>query len=225
MNVLNGFLASLYSIISIATVSIGIVLAVAACQPRDVKPSESDKLVDAYLSDEQVTKKLVISPSGIGPIKIGMTIDEAEVVSGMDLAVYGDSKPTACEYVKPLDEFPELSFVVVEAKIVRMALNRWVSRIVSDTVPPTIERVRVDSILSTQRGIGLGSSQAEVEAAYPNAEISPHQYVPSGYYLTITSSDDGYSSESKLMFETDGVEVTRINAGRLPETNFLEGCS
>ena len=208
-------------------VILGLSLVLVACQSRDSELSNSTELIDKQrkLSDKQVAEALIVSPSGTGLIKVGMTIDEAEAASRMDLAEYGDTQPITCRYVKPIDEFPELSFMTVNDRIVRVDLNSQVSRIVSDTQPPTIDKVQVDSILSTRKGIGLGSSQLDVEANYPNLKVMAHKYIPDGYYLTATSVEDDYSTELKLIFETDGVEVIRIRAGQSPEVDFVEGCS
>jgi hypothetical protein len=88
------------------------------------------------------------------------------------------------------------------------------------------EVVRIDltkaSSIKTAAGIGIGATPANVEAAYPGQIRSePHKYVPEGQYLIVTPSDN---PGARIVFETDGKQVTAIRSGRIPEVEYVERC-
>lgn len=61
-----------------------------------------------------------------------------------------------------------------------------------------------------------------VETAYPGQVASmPHKYVQNGQYLIVTPSGGG---GFRIVFETDGQQVTAIRAGRTPEVEWVERC-
>ena len=212
----------------IVVIGLGAALIVTACQQPNVETPNPDSHSDSPTENsvtqpgQQVMQTPVISAAGVGPIKVGMTVEEAEAASGIDLAGFGDdTQPASCRYVKPVDEFPELSFMTTDGVITRLDVSSY--RIVSDAQSPEVEEI--ESTLFTQNRITTGSSQSAVEAAYPNAEKTPHKYVPDGYYLTVDATESSDSVIMKLIFETDGTEVTRIRGGQSPEVDFVEGCA
>ena len=82
----------------------------------------------------------------------------------------------------------------------------------------------------TQRGIqtnhkvSVGDDEAKIAQVYPErVTVSPHKYTD-GHYVTVgprTPADSGF----ELVFETESLRVTRYRAGRLPEVEWVEGCS
>jgi len=85
--------------------------------------------------------------------------------------------------------------------------------------PPDVEW---ESLPRTAEGIGLGSTLAEAEAAYPGQlRIRPHQYVEDGHYADLSGPND-----MAIMFSTDNNDViTGISTGRTPQVFFVEGCA
>lgn len=88
-----------------------------------------------------------------------------------------------------------------------------------------VARVDVDSAgIRTAEGAGVGDAEARVRELYAGRVVeSPHKYTD-GRYLTVTpqaASDSAF----RLVFETDGSKVVRYRAGRLPEVEWVEGCS
>jgi hypothetical protein len=91
-------------------------------------------------------------------------------------------------------------------------------------VNDVVARVQVDSgAVVTDEGVGIGTSQAQVQTLYAGRVTStPHKYT-TGRYLTVRSAAPA-DSNFRLQFETDGRQVTRYRAGRLPEVGWVEGC-
>jgi hypothetical protein len=85
-----------------------------------------------------------------------------------------------------------------------------------------IARIDVRSFsVRTDRGVGPGDSEAFVRDAYGTALVSsPHKYTNDGRYL-ILAPDPAH----RLVFETEGGWVTRYRLGRVPEVEWVEGCS
>ena len=83
---------------------------------------------------------------------------------------------------------------------------------------------RVDihtTTIKTTRGVGVGSTRAQVLAAYRGkVTTSPHKYVPGGQYLTVRSG------KYALLFETDEKgRVTTYRFGEAEPVSWVEGCS
>lgn len=85
----------------------------------------------------------------------------------------------------------------------------------------SVTRIDVlDKSYTTPEGIHVGSTEAEVKAAYgKRLTITPHKYREGGHYLSVISHGAGY------VFETNGKTVTRIRVGKLPALNYVEGCA
>jgi hypothetical protein len=88
-----------------------------------------------------------------------------------------------------------------------------------------IARVEVtDSTVATAAGARVGDSEARINQLYAGrVQTGPHKYT-NGHYLTVrrgTGADSAY----RLVFETDGRRVTRYRGGRMPEVEWVEGCS
>jgi hypothetical protein len=86
-----------------------------------------------------------------------------------------------------------------------------------------IRRITVGkgSDVKLAEGIGTGSTEAEVLAAFPGFESEPHKYVGGkAKYLTQPGTDP------RLRFEIgeDG-KVTDIHVGEMPQLGYVEGCA
>ena len=88
-----------------------------------------------------------------------------------------------------------------------------------------VVRLDVDSAsFRTVAGAGVGDTEARIRELYAGRVAeSPHKYTD-GRYLTVTPRTPA-DSAFRLVFETDGAKVVRYRAGRLPEVEWVEGCS
>ncbi|WP_126173734.1 hypothetical protein [Altericroceibacterium xinjiangense] len=95
--------------------------------------------------------------------------------------------------------------------------------VMSDGERVTRITVMRDSPIQTERGIGLGATEADVRRAYPDAVEAAHEYIVTPG-KNLTWSPQG--SEAGLRFEIDGEgKVTLIHAGLPPWLGNPEGCA
>lgn len=140
------------------------------------------------------TKTLTLE--GYGGLKIG-----EPVPAGSDWAARGAQISDACLTITS-PRWPG-AYAIVEEKIVR--------------------RITVDDASGAKlvEGIGPGSTEAQVLAAFPTFVASPHKYVDApAKYLTQPGSDP------RLRFEIDdGGKVSLVHVGMMPTLEYVEGCA
>ena len=147
------------------------------------------------------TSKLAIN--GIGPIRVGMTIQQAEASARTRLLSQG-GKLDNCWYVKPQGGPRDISFMVIDGRIARVDIYG-------------------SSPITTVSGARIGDSENRIKSLYA-VRITPHEYVQGGHYLTFVPNDTP-DRQYRMVFETDGKRVKLIRAGRLPEAEYVEGCA
>lgn len=146
---------------------------------------------------------------GMGPIRVGMTFDEARAALGGDLRM-GDEPaghpegPDRCDYPRSA-ALPAGVRVMVEGQ--------------------RVVRVEVDSgSLATAEGARISDTEARIQQLYPQrVTVMPHKYTD-GHYLTVRSATPSDTTHL-LIFETDGRVVERFRVGQVPQVQYVEGCS
>lgn len=158
-------------------------------------------------SQDRLDRQSKLTLNGIGSLRLGMTVAEASLATGVSLNSLGQSAPgSSCSYVTPQGGPAGLNFMVIGNRIVRI-----------DVVG--------NSPIATLSGAKIGDTEARIKALYPGRiEVTPHKYRPNGHYLTFVPKDpqDRYN---RLIFETDGNRVTQFRVGKLPEVAWVEGCA
>lgn len=151
----------------------------------------------------------VMRLDGMGPVRVGMTFDEARAALGGDLRMNDDSADhpqgaDRCDYPRSAG-LPAGTQVMVQGQ--------------------RVVRVEVDSgSMTTAEGARIGDTEARIQELYPQrVTVQPHKYTQ-GHYLVVrpaTASD----TTNLLIFETDGRVVERFRAGQKPQVEWVEGCS
>jgi len=157
---------------------------------------------DASAPPRGATTSVAVTPAGIGPLHIGMTVAQARATLGaFDLS--DPSVGSTCTYGHST------------------ALPAGVSVMVEDGA---IARIDVDSAgVATAKGARVGDREARVLQLYEgHVDVAPHKYT-GGHYLTVTPATG--DSTLRIIFETDGQAVTRYRAGKMPQVGYVEGCS
>ena len=149
-------------------------------------------------------RPLTIDFNGYGPARVGMSKAEAEQALGDTIDV-GPSPPGAsCAYATARHH-GGVAFMLIDGRIARVD-------------------ARADSV-RTEEGAGVGDPEQRIYYLYGGyVERQPHHYVDEGHYL-IVRPPPGSDDTRRLIFETDGKVVTIFRAGRMPEVEWIEGCS
>jgi hypothetical protein len=158
-------------------------------------------------TQERLTSASRLRLDGIGPIQVGMTLEEATVAAGVPLRI--DPRTDlgrGCAHAVADGGPQDLRFMVVDGRIVRVEVGR----------SPNL----------TLSGVGTGSTVDEVLATYPNRiRVQPNPYIGHlGGRDLLYVTDEG-SSHLGLMFETDGLRVRTFRSGFLGAVMAPEGCS
>lgn len=151
-----------------------------------------------------ITVTTPVRVDGVGPLKVGMTLAEAEKAAGAQLVFDHPEEPVnQCTFARLKGGPADLGFMLMNRVVVRADV--------------------FEGGIKTAEGAGIGTSEDEVKRLYANAkiEVSNHAYVE-GHYLEVTMP--GFAN-LRYIFETDGKKVTAFRAGRLPEVGFVEGCA
>ena len=145
----------------------------------------------------------VLTEHGLGPLRIGMSADEARAVLGemeLDEPLNGPD-PEGCRYAMS-DRMPGAWLMFEGMRLVR---------------------VDVDSTYATSQDARIGQTEAQVLALYPGARVEPHHYVD-GHYLVVIPGAPA-DTLHRLVFETDGSRVTALRGGEYPSVEYVEGCA
>jgi hypothetical protein len=142
-----------------------------------------------------------LSETGIGPVRVGMTVAEAAAA-----LPDGAAHP----------ETQECAYVGLSGLPVGVSLMTEGGRVV---------RVDVDdsSAVATARGARVGWTEAQVLAAYPGARVQPHKYEDGHYLVAIPGAPA--DTVHRIVFETARGVVTRFRGGVIPAVEYVEGCS
>jgi len=168
---------------------------------------EDDKAVKGRIGPNGAARDsvsdLALSEDGLGQLQIGMTLTEAV---NMGLLNEGPDLKPACDFV-----FPAVGAGIPDGVGV-MVVKGKVARIDVDT-----------GAVTTEDGAKIGDTEDRIKAIYGDyLQIRPHKYTD-GHYMIVKG--DSANAGKEIVFETDGKKVTMFRAGRLPEVEWVEGCS
>ena len=164
-----------------------------------------------------------ISWEGIGFVKAGMTLAEVRDVARRELVLDGfEGFGGYCWFA---------DFEGLEDDFSLLFLSPARTEPVDNPNEGVLGRVSTygdidDSPARTETGIGIGSSKAEVMAAYSSdvVEVTPHFYVDGGEYIDVSGTQDPVPT--LLRFETDASgTVTAIHGGLPDAVRLIEGCA
>jgi hypothetical protein len=163
------------------------------------------------LQEVQIDKTAKLTPSepkpwalrlnGIGPVRIGMTLDQLNSALSENFKRPKESEDQSCFYVEPRAH-PQIAFMIEDGRVVRI-----------DVSGPGIR---------TDKGAQIGDSEQRVKDLYgPTMGVEPHfyDYEIGSHYLYFESSDNA------IRFETEGGKVFVFYAGRSSAVSYVEGCS
>jgi hypothetical protein len=175
---------------------IGMIALLGACTERAPLPAApSTAKPGAAVENTSAASKL--SAAGIGAIRFGMTLDQAQQAVGARASLPQPFDP-ACSMVR-FASLPKLRFMVENGIVTR-----------ADAGPG------VDNAL----GVAIGDPLATVRATHPEAQVTRHKYDENGHYLTFPSAD----GRAAIILEESGGKVTKMRAGLQPAVAYVETC-
>lgn len=150
---------------------------------------------------------------GIGPLRVGMTVDEARAAMGGDFrqrAVDGSEPITdpdaGCGYAQSGRLPAGVGVMLERGRVVR------------------VEVVDSASPVATVEGARIGDTEARIQQLYAGrVTVGPHKYTD-GHYLTVRPAQPSDTTHL-IVFETDGKVVERFRAGQKPQVEYVEGCA
>lgn len=153
----------------------------------------------------------VLSSSGLGPIKIGMSVAELSTVLGTQLTFDTIGLPGAgeCGWISDSLAISDDVWIIVE---------------LTSATDAIVRRVTVtDGPWSTPSGISVGMTEQNVIDTFPNQiESQPHKYVE-GTYLTYQPAD--VNDPNTVQFVNEGGTIVEIHAGDRDWVGLVEGCA
>ncbi len=142
-----------------------------------------------------------ITPQGFGPLLAGQSLAEASAAVGSPITLAAGASPD-CSYAE---------WAAAPAGV-RVMVER-----------DTVVRVEVLSgSVTTAEGAKIGDAEGRINSLYATrVMVGPHKYTTGKYMTAFAPPDTMY----KIVFETDGQNVTMFRSGRVPAVEYVEGCS
>ncbi len=147
-----------------------------------------------------------VGVNNIGSIRIGMTKEEAEAVSGVKLLPHSEQKSLNeyCYYLYPDNDLgSEVGFMMEKNRIMRVDIK--------------------NEQITTISGAKIGDTESQIKSIYPGKiKVMPGKYA--GNYLIYEPTDIAYK-EYLLLFESVENKVVNFRVGYKQEVGLVEGCS
>ena len=138
-----------------------------------------------------------LSASGVGAVRFGMTLAQAEQASGSKATLPKPFDP-ACSMVR-FPALPKLRFMVEEGIVTR-----------ADAEPG----------VDNAAGVAVGDTLAQVRARHPGAAVAAHKYDANGHVVTLPSAD----GRAAIILEETGGKIAKVRAGLQPAVAYVETC-
>jgi hypothetical protein len=146
-----------------------------------------------------------LKTTGLGPIRIGMALEEVDE-TGLELIPVEGSSNSECQYYRIEDHAEPIGLMAVEGRILR--IDVWPG-----------------SLTTTLSGAKIGTTEKELVNYYGKdrleATFNPNT---EGKIIVFTPQDPG-EDIYRLVFETDERgRVVQYRAGQFPSVTWPEGC-
>src|SRR5215207_10108978 len=172
-------------------------------RPADPPPTTASAPAVASPPSDSVPAAWRVTEHGLGPVRAGMSVEEAARALGGALAA--PASAAGCGYAEWRGGPPGVRVMTEGGRVARVEV--------------------VGGAVATDAGARIGDSAARVRELYAGrVAATPHKYVAGAEYLTVTPASPA-DSAFRIVFETDSTgRVTRYRAGRRPYVEYVEGC-
>ena len=177
--------------------------ALTACERAPASGGTADSTATASAAPKPPIEWTVSSES-FGPLRIGMTRQALVSLVDGEFTLPAPSEPGGCRYV----------YWPGAPGGVRLMF-----------AGDTLVRIEADSAnVVTADGARVGDSETRIDSLHGSlVRRLPHKYT-AGRYLIVVAAPPA-DTLHRVVFETDGNKVTKLRAGRLPQVEWVEGCS
>jgi len=141
---------------------------------------------------------------GLGPMTIGMHVNDVEGATGMEVDISSDFSPQ-CRYGQLVGGPHDLYLMFSRRVLVRIDIG-------------------TGSAIETDTGIGVGDPSSDVEDAYGDElerELHPYLGDRGSYLIFDPEPEDGFL----IIFETNRRNVTSFRSGFDEQVRYIEGCA
>jgi hypothetical protein len=152
----------------------------------------------------RVTEGDELRLDGLGPMTVGMHVNDVERATGMEVDVSSDSNPQ-CRYGQLVGGPNDLFLMFSLRVLVRIDIGS-------------------ESAIETDTGIEVGDPISEVEDAYGDElqrELHPYLGDRGSYLIFDPEPEDGLL----IIFETNRRSVTSFRSGFDQQVRYIEGCA
>lgn len=158
-----------------------------------------------------ISEDTPLTPEGLGVVRIGMTKKQLEKTTNIRLNQLDGDPESNCR-MAIVDGAP----VGVKA----MLEDGVITRIEVSTYGEDGENA---SFPTKAKGVGVGSTEAQVKAAFPSVRVTPSEYLgdEGGHYMIYEPNG---SKGNKIVFETANGLVSEFRAGSFPSVEYVEHC-
>ena len=147
----------------------------------------------------------VVTLRAVGPVRLGMTVDEASTEAGVQLRRdFGRQSTSTCYYVTAGAALRGVSIMVVDDQIARIEIDS----------PSTI---------ATRSGVRVGTPADSLRQVYPNNIQQANDAVLDGEAMAFVPNDD-VDADYRIYFEIEDGQVARYRLGVKPAVDYLSGC-
>ncbi|MEO7041140.1 MAG: hypothetical protein ABI035_02660 [Gemmatimonadaceae bacterium] len=181
-------------------------LASGCTRPASSDAATSDTTSQPVTAADSATARtgLTVTATGYGALRVGMTVKNAATALGSPVPSMA-GLDTACAYASFDNQPAGMRIMVVRGNVARLEVD--------------------SASIATGLGVRVGDPESRVKELYGSrVVVKPHKYDPTGHYLIVNPippTDTGY----EMVFETDSGRVTKYRVGRVPEVEWVEGCS
>lgn len=166
--------------------------------------SGDNRCWDSLSTQPKLTRNSKLAINGIGPVNIGMTVEQASQAAGIQLVPFKPNPNRICDYYKLAGEPDGVFFMVTNGRIARV-------------------EIETDDII-TVSGAKIPDPEESVQALYGgNLQVSRLPNSTDDRFLTFVPNSKA-DSNLRLKFVTKRGRVDSMWAGKLPEVNYIEGC-
>ena len=197
----------------LAAVLVGATLALGACASESTAPTDPEApdrpttTTTTDAADVTTTSTTTVATlgddsrlsfAGIGPVRVGMTIEEAERAAGVPMRRI---ELPSCIALSPVDQPHGVEFIFPGGG------------------PLVFAFARVGARIESESGIGIRDDEDSVLRAHPDAEVTNRS--EEVHRLVVRESEDG----RRLMFEIDRGLVTTMWSGPAGSEEATEICT